>query len=130
LLIIFAHHLNFGAKVLLFFEIRKHKLVKYLPFLQKRAKKRQLFGNRDSQKKQKTHTDINLQYNLQSLRLLRFGSLITFIFEALSSRISPVSESCAAGKRENVLFLRFGRYVHICLIEAREWREICCLESF
>ena len=27
--------MNFGAKVLLFFEIRKHKLAEYLPFLQK-----------------------------------------------------------------------------------------------
>ena len=31
--------MNFAAKVLLFFEIRKHKLAEYLPILQKRAKK-------------------------------------------------------------------------------------------
>ena len=81
-------------------------------------------------KNSKPHTDINLQNNLQSLRLLRFGSLITFIFEALSSRISPVSELCAAGKRENVLFLRFGRYNDICPRDAREWREIGCMAGF
>ena len=26
--------------------------------------------------------------------------------------------------------LRFGRYTNICLKEAQEWREICCLEGF
>ena len=31
---------------------------------------------------------------------------------------------------KNVRFLRFGRYAKTCLIEAREWREICCLAGF
>lgn len=34
------------------------------------------------------------------------------------------------GEVKIVRFLRFGRYTHICLIEARGWREICCLEGF
>ena len=48
----------------------------------------------------------------------------------LSCRVRPVSASCAAGKRKNVQLLRFGRYTNICLRDAREWREICCLEGF
>ena len=36
----------FAAKLLLFFEIRKHKLAEYLPFLQKRAKKKAIIRQR------------------------------------------------------------------------------------
>jgi hypothetical protein len=33
-------------------------------------------------------------------------------------------------QKSSARLLRFGRYTNICLKEAQEWREICCLEGF
>lgn len=33
-------------------------------------------------------------------------------------------------QKSSARLLRFGRYTNICLKEAQEWREICCLGGF
>ena len=69
--------MNFAAKLLLFFEIRKHKSPKYLPFLQKRAKKRQLFGNGDAEHRTPRadvgRADVGIKFRRNGRRKERHG---------------------------------------------------------
>ena len=65
------------------------------------------------------------------LNTTSFGNTIGDLWEfcglsvAFYKRVSTIML-----QKSSARLLRFGRYTNICLKEAQEWREICCLEGF
>ena len=65
------------------------------------------------------------------LNATSFGNTIGDLWEfcglsvAFYKRVSTIML-----QKSSARLLRLGRYTNICLKEAQEWREICCLEGF